>query len=428
MLTPRDNELLTRVGPGTALGSLMRRYWLPALPSADLEADGRPMRVRLLSQDLVVFRDSRGSVGVLDEFCPHRQVSLFFARNEASGLRCVYHGWKFDVHGRCVDLPSEPPDSPMRDRVAAQAWPCAEHGGLVWTYLGEGAPPPLPDFEWALVPPAQRYASRRLLECNWAQGLEGDIDSSHASFLHAMLDPQAYASYDRPARALYMDADGHPRYEVDRTPYGLVIGARRGIEGGERHYWRVAQYIVPFTTMPAPYEDELYRCNIWVPRDDVSTMTFVVDWHPSRALTDRERETRGTGLTAHCHEFEPGAQSRPRANRDNDYLFRNERQREDNYSGIREIWAQDKAVVESMGPVMDRSREHLGSSDKPLVEFRKLLLAAVKSGGQPGQPSPAASMLVRSASFTAGAADDWRAVASEHTRAGVGIAPHPQTV
>src|SRR5690606_33053648 len=165
---------------------------LPALLSSEIEPDGRPVRVRLLGEDLVAFRDSGGRPGILAEHCPHRQASLYLGRNEQGGLRCVYHGWKFDTEGRCLDLPSEPPGSPMCQRIRARAYPCGERGGIVWAWLGEGQAPALPEFEWALVEPEQRYMSKRLLECNWAQALEGDIDSSHASFLHSRLSPTSY--------------------------------------------------------------------------------------------------------------------------------------------------------------------------------------------------------------------------------------------
>ena len=435
MLTKESNELLTRVGPGTAMGALLRQYWLPALLSSELaERDGRPLRVRLLGEALVAFRDSDGRVGLLSEFCPHRRVSLYFGRNEERGLRCVYHGWKFDVQGRCVDLPSEPPESKMCSRVRTTAYRCEERGGVIWAYMGPGEAPPLPQFEWALVPEQNRYMSKRLLECNWAQALEGDIDSSHASFLHAMLDPADYAIYERPQRALYMGRDGHPRYEVVDTDYGMMFAARRDAEP-DSYYWRVAQYVLPFVTMPAPYEDTLYRCNIWVPMDDEHTMVHVVDWHPARALQPSEIASRDTGLTAHCREFEPasaeaGGAWRPKVNAANDYLIDVNRQRTSNFSGIREIWAQDKAVVEAMGPILDRSHEHLGSSDAPITRWRSRVMSEARALRDEGRcaPPPVDGAFVRPASFVLRRGEDWREVASKHAAAAVGTPPHPETV
>src|SRR5579885_1952307 len=175
MLSQEENELITRVGPGTPMGAALRRYWLPALLVEELPApDCPPVRVRLLGEDLVAFRDSMGQLGLLGAHCPHRGASLFFGRNEECGLRCVYHGWKFDVAGACVDMPSEPEESTFKERVRATAYPCVERGGVVWTYMGPPAlQPPLPELEWALLPEPQRYASKRLQECNWLQAMEG---------------------------------------------------------------------------------------------------------------------------------------------------------------------------------------------------------------------------------------------------------------
>src|ERR671929_426924 len=181
MLSQQDNELVCRVGPGTPMGELMRQYWVPAMLSSELPSpDASPVRVLLLGEKLIAFRDSNGQVGLLDNNCPHRGASLFFGRNEQCGLRCVYHGWKFDVAGHCVDMPNEPPESNFKDKVRAIAYRCVERNGVIWTYLGPlETPPPLPDLEWNLVPENQRYISKRYQECNWAQALEGGIDSSH---------------------------------------------------------------------------------------------------------------------------------------------------------------------------------------------------------------------------------------------------------
>src|SRR6266536_6368011 len=191
MLKQEDNELVTRTGPGTPMGNLMRQYWIPAMLSSELpEPDCTPVRVLLLNEKLIGFRDSNGEVGLLANHCPHRGASLWFGRNEECGLRCVYHGWKWDVHGNCVDMPNEPPESNFKDKVKAVAYPCREAGGVVWAYMGppEQQPEVLPQFEWTLVPPEQRVVSKLLQESNWVQGLEGGIDSSHVSFLHSNLD------------------------------------------------------------------------------------------------------------------------------------------------------------------------------------------------------------------------------------------------
>jgi phthalate 4,5-dioxygenase len=186
MLRTEDNEYVTRVGPGTPMGNLMRQYWVPAMLSSELpRPDCPPVRVLLLGEKLIGFRDSDGRVGLLGNYCPHRGASLFFARNEECGLRCVYHGWKFDVEGRCTDMPSEPPDSNFKNKIRATAYPCAERGGIVWTYMGpRETPPPLPDLEAAQLPVKQTTAIAYQRNCNWLQGLEGDIDTAHIGFLH----------------------------------------------------------------------------------------------------------------------------------------------------------------------------------------------------------------------------------------------------
>ena len=195
MLTREENELLTRVGPGTPMGALMRCYWLPALLAEELPApDCPPVRVRLLGEDLVGFRDSEGRVGLLGAHCPHRGASLYFGRNEECGLRCVYHGWKFDVTGQCVDMPSEPPESSFKQKVRPTAYPCVEKGGVIWTYMGPPAEqPPLVDLEWIRAPAGHCHVSKTYQECNYLQGIEGGVDTAHSSFLHRMMDPSARA-------------------------------------------------------------------------------------------------------------------------------------------------------------------------------------------------------------------------------------------
>ncbi len=383
MMSAQNNELLTRVGPGTPMGRLLRSYWIPALRSSELAEPGGPaVRVRLLGEPLVAFRDSEGRVGLLAEHCPHRQASLFFGRNEQGGLRCVYHGWKFDVTGRCIDLPSEPPGSRMRDRVKAPAYRCGERGGVIWAYLGDEEPPPLPELEWALVPDDNRYLSNRLLECNWAQALEGDIDSSHASFLHSMLDPVDYDRLDGRQELLYFHRDRYPRYEVADTEYGLMMAARRNADA-LRHHWRAAQWIMPFHVMIAPFDDQLFHTNIWVPMDDTTTMVWVINWHPDRALSAAERAHRDSNRFFHCTEFDPpteeaGGAWRPRANAANGYRLDRELQKTKMFFGVAPLWCQDKAGQESMGPIVDRTREHLAPGDLAIVRWRQRVLETAR--------------------------------------------------
>ena len=227
MLTREQNELIVRVGPGTPMGNVLRAYWLPAVLSDEVEADGTPLRVRLLGEDLIAFRDSNGGVGLIQNNCPHRGASLFFGRNEQAGLRCVYHGWKFSIDGTCLDMPNEPPASDFRERVRALAYPTRERNGVVWAYLGPSdLIPELPSLEWNLVPPAQRYITKRVQECNWVQAVEGGIDPSHSGFLHASLHVDVSAMSPRDRYRL----DKRPHFALLETPYGLRIGARRAAD------------------------------------------------------------------------------------------------------------------------------------------------------------------------------------------------------
>src|SRR5262245_80190 len=227
MLSREDNELLCRVGRGTEMGDLLRQYWLPFLPSMELpERDGPPKKVRLLGEDLVAFRDTRGDVGLMAANCPHRGVSLFFGRNEECGIRCVYHGWKFDVDGNCVDMPNEPPEFNFKDKVKARAYPVVERGGLIWTYMGpRKTPPPMPDLEANMMPGAHVDILVNMQDSNWLQVMEGSMDDGHAGFLH---DGSMRWEDRTPGTFQYYDLkDRTPRSYVIDTPGGVTYGARR---------------------------------------------------------------------------------------------------------------------------------------------------------------------------------------------------------
>src|SRR5262245_62157724 len=268
MLSHDDNALLGRVGPGPAMGDLLRQYWIPALASSEVsEPDGPPVRVRLLGENLIGFRTTSGHVGLLQNHCPHRGASLFFGRNEADGLRCVYHGWKFDRTGACVDMPSEPPESDFKAKVCARAYPCVERNGVVFAYLGPRAtPPPLPDLEPNLLASGEVVIQKVLRECNWFQALEGDIDTSHLGFLPlGALKPENVrpGSFD-----YYMLADRAPRYEVADTEFGTTYGAYRPAEA-DTYYWRIAHFMFPFYTMiPTGVLGVQVLVRAWVPVDD----------------------------------------------------------------------------------------------------------------------------------------------------------------
>ena len=283
MLNVHDNELICRTGPGTPMGNLMRQYWVPAMLSAELpRPDCDPVRVLLLGEKLIAFRDSAGSVGLLQNNCPHRGASLFFGRNEEAGLRCVYHGWKFDASGAFIDMPNEPAESDFRTKVRAASYPCQERGGIVWSYLGpRSAPPPMPDLEPNMLPDDQLVVTAISRDCNWLQGLEGDIDTSHLGFLHlGAIDPEN----TRPGTFQhYTVKDRAPRYSVVDTDYGAMYGAYRPADAG-RLYWRIAQFLFPFYAMiPTGVLGLQVLARAWVPMDDEHMLFFSMGSRPSVA-------------------------------------------------------------------------------------------------------------------------------------------------
>lgn len=400
MLSRKDNEMLTRVAPGTPTGNLLRQYWQPALLSSELpEPDGIPLRVLLLGEELVAFRDSSGRVGLLAVNCPHRGAPLHYGRNEQGGLRCVYHGWKFDIDGRCVDMPNEPPESNFKDKIRHVAYPCAERAGVIWTYMGPlKPPPPLPELEWIGVPDNQRFQAKRLQYCNWVQALEGDIDQSHVSFVHRRLDQPLDDGNGREKVDRIRAADTHPRFEVVETDYGVLIGAGRQADAGSV-YWRITQFLLPFWTMTGPYgENPSRQTRAWVPMDDEKTMLFSVTFHPLRPLTDKEiakmRAGGGAGYAGEANFLpratEPGGAWRPKASKENNYFWSRELQQNKFYSGIPEFWAQDAAMQEGMGPIYDRTKEHLGTSDLGIIRVRQRLLEAARTLCDRGMPPPGA--------------------------------------
>ncbi len=410
MLSATDNEMLTRVGKGTPMGDLMRRYWLPVMPVEELgEPDCDPQRFRLLGEDLVLFRDSSGDVGVFSEVCPHRGTSLFFGRNEHNGLRCIYHGWKFDVSGQCVDMPNEPDETNFKRKVRAWAHRGAIHGGVVWAYLGDGDPPGLPQFEWALVKPEQRRFSLALRSCNWMQGLEGDIDTSHLFFLHGRLNP------DQPASLGVWHQDKHPKLEIRPTNYGVVYGANRE-EDPQTTYWRITQFLLPIFALFPASPNGLVPGHIWVPLDDHHTMAWTVSWHPAKPIDEAQNDgSLGTAPNP-AGELLPDAPGplgrfRPRANKSNDYEIDRNAQRTQTFSGIATVFLQDQAVTESMGPIQNRAIERLGTSDSMIIQVRKRLLHAAKALLYDDVPPPCADnpewYRVRSAVGTLPKGEPW---------------------
>lgn len=383
MLTSAQNDMLTRTGPGTSMGALFRRFWMPVLLSRELPGvDGPPVRVSVLGEELVAFRDSTGSVGLVEARCPHRGANLFFGRNEEGGIRCAYHGWKFDVGGRCLEIPTMASDAPtyepLRARAKIAAYPTREWGDFIWGYLGPvEAMPPLPDMEFALVGPAHRYVSKKLQECNWAQSAEGAVDTAHFSFLHAPIGedaiaklPPAYAEQVR-----WMKADGAPRYTVVEHDGGLILAGGRHADAGET-YWRIAQYLMPNHSLaPGGAAGQTYHGQTWVPIDDTSCWVFTYSWNPDRALGEAERAAFAGGGAIHSEVDEHYAPLRRRAN---DYLIDRAAQKHENFTGIKGISEQDAAIQDSQGLIHDRTREMLGPTDLGVSRLRVLMLEAAR--------------------------------------------------
>jgi nitrite reductase/ring-hydroxylating ferredoxin subunit len=401
------------------MGSLLRRYWQPLLLSSELpERDGPPVRVRLLGEDLVAFRDTAGRVGALGNHCPHRGTSLFFGRNEECGIRCVYHGWKFDVDGNCVDMPNVSAENDFKHKIRHIAYPCVERGGVIWTYMGPaGTAPVVPEFEWLHLPESHRYITKHTQDCNWVQALEGDIDSSHNGFVHGLLDKRVpgLPSAAGPARG-YLAQRLRPKIEILPTDFGLYMGARRALDGG-KEYCRITAFLMPFYAFIPPTGDAPLRANIWQPIDDSNTLVWRLDYHPMRSLTVSELAGLRSGLFAHVGEdglLPPNSQSggrwRVAANRSNDYLIDRAAQRTESFSGLKGFWLQDLVVTETMGPIFDRSHEHLGSSDIGVIQLRRLLLAtadALAAGNAPPPGLDAASHGVRAVSIELNEGTPW---------------------
>jgi phthalate 4,5-dioxygenase oxygenase subunit len=378
MLRREQNDLLTQTGPGTPGGALFRSYWLPALLAEELpENECPPVRVKLLSERLLAFRDTQGRYGLIDEFCAHRGVSLWFGRNEENGLRCPYHGWKYDVTGQCVEVPSEPAESSFCQRIKLKSYPLVERGGILWTYMGvPERQPALPEFEFALVPPAHRFVAKRLQESNWLQALEGGIDSSHVSWLHRgelNSDPLFKGSKGNQ----YNLADARPVFEVVESPGGLYIGVRRNAEGGH-YYWRITPWVMPSFTMIPPRGNHPVHGHFWIPIDDHNCWTWSFDYHAQRALTETEVQAMRDGKSIYV-QFVPGTY-RPLANKDNDYLIDRAAQKAGRtFSGVAGIGMQDASLQESMGPIVDRTKENLVSTDNGIIMARHRMLKAIKA-------------------------------------------------
>jgi phthalate 4,5-dioxygenase len=419
MLTQEDNEILTRVGPATLMGNLLRRYWQPALLSSELAApDCPPMRVRLMGEDLVAFRDSNGEVGLFQQNCPHRGASMFFGRNEEAGLRCVYHGWKFDISGACVDMPSEPAESNFRNKVRIGSYPTHEAGGVVWTYMGpRESMPAFRPIVSSDLPQEQWKAMKVVGYCNWVQSLEGNIDAAHTSWLHRRLEFETYQpdETDKPGYPslnmtfLIWAHDGAPRLETHETWYGFRYAGLRNTPGGYTHA-RVTDFIMPsLSYIPiAPVGGN--DCIVIVPIDDNTHYRYHISTKPAVRMTD--------GTVQVIPGQRPGGIMQRTWMPENDYLIDRDDQKVNNYTGISGgAIPQDQAMTESMGAIYDRGKEHLGTSDKAVILMRRKLIQAAKDLAQGIEPPAVDPGLdynnFRSAEKILASDEDWRALGTE---------------
>ena len=390
MLSREENELLCRVGPETPMGKMMRRYWIPALLSEDLEVNSDPKRVRLLGENLVAFRDDKGRVGLLDELCPHRRASLALGRNENGAVECLYHGWRIDCAGKILDTPVEPEESTFKDRIRATAYSTYESGGVIWAYMGPpGKEPPPVDFYFTQVPQDRVMTVRARNQSNWAQGIEGVIDSSHTNLLHRQgVRPSANVTttIQEPGIVSHRPSnDTRPRMDVQDTPYGFRYAAIRKpmVNADTQKYVRVSLFIAPIYAMFPPPQGWVWM-QAFAPIDDENTMFYFFQVAET-AITPEQRKVR-----LEAAEMRPGIDMdenfHMRRNPANFWLQdRAAMRRGENHTGLAGVNPEDFAVQESMGPILDRSKEHLGVSDTAVIRFRRMMIDAVKDFTETGE-------------------------------------------
>ena len=368
MFTKEQNDLLTQTSPGTPLGGLMRRYWLPALLSEEIpDADCAPVRVHILGEDLIAFRDPDGRIGLFAEHCSHRGMSLFYGRNEECGLRCGYHGWKYDVDGNVLETPAEGPESTFKSKVKHPVYPTHEVAGMVFAYMGPRSEmPAFPHYTWTDLPLDRTYITKSFLDCSWLQGLEGECDSAHLNFLHRIFKDESYEDLYRGKM---------PRYETEDTDFGVRLIASRGEPGDAETYVRVSSFVMPVSCWIPARGKEVH---MYVPIDDEHS------WRWDFGMTKEPRKPgepvpRRDQIDENLHRFR---------NAGNDYLIDREEQRTKTFLGIGfEFLPHDGVATESQGHIYDRSQEHLGVSDMGVIAVRRRLLKAIESFER-GDPLP----------------------------------------
>jgi phenylpropionate dioxygenase-like ring-hydroxylating dioxygenase large terminal subunit len=380
MLSIEENESLTKIDRGTPMGDYIRRFWMPFLQTSDIqEADGEQVEITLMGESLLAFRNTDGEVGLIQRNCPHRWASLFYGRNEENGIRCTYHGWKYDTQGNCVDMPTEAEDSNFHDKVKIVSYPVVEKGGTLWTYMG---PPEFaqefPDFEFFRVPENYQYVSWNRQENNFAQAIEGGIDSAHSNFLHSSLDAywktEAWLEQGKRSgnlRDIYHGRDQHPKFFAEDTDYGVATGARRET-GEDDYYWRYNLFLLPFYAMP-PGGPKQKFFHAFVPLDNHTTARWSFVWTIDRPIPRADRALWDHGYGIHSEVY-PGPEHRPVRNQANHYLVDRHMQKTINFTGISVLADEDYSVQEGMGVVTPRQNEHLGTTDVGIIRSRRRLL------------------------------------------------------
>ncbi|MCQ3942090.1 MAG: aromatic ring-hydroxylating dioxygenase subunit alpha [Alphaproteobacteria bacterium] len=417
MLSAQQNDLITRIGPGTPAGALLRRYWQPAALVDEL-ATNRPVKpIRLFGENLVLFRDEKGRYGLLDRQCPHRGADLAFGRLEDGGLRCSFHGWLFDVTGKCLDTPAEPVGSPLCANIKQTAYPVVERSGILWAYLGPGEPPAFPHLDCFIAPDSHVFAFKGLIECNWLQALEVGIDPSHTSFLHRFFeDEDPSKGYGKQFRDRTLDSDmpitrimreyTRPQIEIEPTDYGMRLVTRRQINDAKAHI-RVTNLLFP-NAFIIPMSGEMTISQWHVPVDDTNNYWYAIFTSFGNPVDKAEMRRQRLEL----YEL-PDYVSRK--NKRNDYGYDPHEQEHATYTGMgADINVHDQWAVESQGAIQDRTREHLGQADRAITTYRRLLRDAIAGAGEGRKPlmvldeGGAASITGPAAVDGVGPLDDWQ--------------------
>jgi phenylpropionate dioxygenase-like ring-hydroxylating dioxygenase large terminal subunit len=394
MLSAQDNAFLVTSEPNTPMGNYLRCHWNPVALSEEVAApDCPPIRVKVMGEDLLLFRDTNGNTGLIEPFCAHRGADLFFGRNEECGIRCIYHGWKYDIHGNCIDMPNVPKDAAYHGKIKIKAYPTKEFADMVWAYMGlpELQPVQVPQLEAGLVPPSHRYVTKRLIDCNWVHSMEGALDTAHFSFLHMpapafLKDDNTNIAADE-KRIRWLRNDPVPRFKIIEHAVGFLIGGARHADPGDL-YWRLTQYMLPTHSItPSAMPNETFYGYSWTPIDDHQCWMYVYAWHPELPIPEEERKKYIQGGFGQFAKLGPGYV--PVRNRSNQYLMSREEQKTISFTGIQGIAEQDQMAQESQGYIVDRTKEHLSPTDVGIIRFRKILLDDAKAyanGKQPDSP------------------------------------------